>query len=479
MDLEDDFDILVGDEADKVPQDITNPDPVFDMAFHPKSPFLAIGQISGAVCIHEYKATETRYLTRLQLHSGGISGMEFTENGSHLVTVSSDQTINVLDCATQQSVINIAKGKGNPHKYGISSVNICTENLVATGDDDGKICLFDMRTKKAAMKYHEHADFVSQMLFFSEVNHIVSASGDTCLGVFDMRYGKVIDFSDKRKDELMCIAFVPETCDIIAGTPTGSLPVWRYNGWTRPYDTYDYHPKECETIVTYNDNIVLTGACDGMVRVLQVHPVKRNLIQLGGNRRRQGISKIRISHDRKMLAVSGTDNIVNFIDIEFLGDDSTLDKLRSRAEQRVMATLREATEEQAAIAAAEEAAMKDSDDSEWTNSDDDSDDDSDAEDDANDDVAAAVAKKPAPKKEAKTVRKMVDGNASGDESSDVSDVSSDDSDNEGKTEKTQRQINRERADAAKWLKEQKRKKVNFQFERRRRRVQGFWGDLKD
>lgn len=387
--------------------------------------------------------------------------MEFTENGSHLVTVSSDQTINVLDCATQQTVINIAKGKGNPHKFGISAVNICTENLVATGDDDGKICLFDMRTKKAVMKYHEHADFISQMLFFSEVNHIVSASGDTCLGVFDMRYNKLLDISDKRKDELLTIAFVPETCDIIGGTPSGSLPVWRYNGWARPYDTYDYHPKECECIITYNDNIVLTGACDGLVRVLQVHPVKRNLCQLGGNRRRQGISKIRISHERNMLAVSGTDNIVSFIDVEMLANDDMLDKLRSRAEQRVMATLREATAEMEAAKAAEEAEN----DSEWTNSDE--------EDEDNDNVEAEATK--APKKQSKAPN----NNNDGDESSDVSDVSSDESDEEGKPEKSKRQINRERADAAKWLKENKKKKVNFQFERRRRRVQGFWGDLKD
>eukprot|EP00388_Colpodella_angusta_P018889 GDKJ01047148.1.p1 GENE.GDKJ01047148.1~~GDKJ01047148.1.p1 ORF type:complete len:324 (-),score=33.11 GDKJ01047148.1:74-1015(-) len=312
------------------------------------------------------------------------------------------------------------------------------------------------------MKYHEHADYVSQMLFFSEVNHIVSASGDTCLGVFDMRYNKILDVSDKRKDELLTIAFVPETCDIIGGTPSGSLPVWRYNGWARPYDSYEFHPKEVECIVTYNDNIVLTGACDGMVRVMQIHPVKRNLCQLGGNRRRQGISKIRISHDRNLLAVSGTDNIVNFIDVEMLASDETLDKLRSRAEQRIMATLREATAEMEAARAAEEAGS----DSDWTNSDEEN-----VSDDDNDNVKEA---KPATTKAKSTSAPKEDG----EESSDVSDVSSDESDEEGKPEKTKRQIGRERADAARWLKENKKKKVHFQFERRRRRVQGFWGDLK-
>lgn len=167
------------------------------------------------------------------------------------------------------------------------------------------------------MKYHEHADSVAQMLFFSEVNQLLSCSGDTCLGVYDMRAGRIIDYSAKRADELTCMAFIPEIDGIICGAPSGSLPLWRYGSWSRPYDVFDNHPKECDTIVTYNDNIVLTGACDGMVRVLQVHPVKRNLCLIGGNNRRQGVSRIRISHDRNMIAVCGHDKVVQFLDIAF------------------------------------------------------------------------------------------------------------------------------------------------------------------
>lgn len=442
-DINDVAEFLFGDGTeDTVPQDITCQDDVFDLAFHPTAAFLSIGLISGTIDIHEFNGPNSRFILQVpNVHSGGITGMEFTETGSHLVSVSSDKSINVLDCATQQSVIKVKAGKSNPHKFGVSSVNICSEVLVATGDDDGLIALWDMREQKPVAKYHEHADTVSQMLFFSEVNQIISCSGDTCLGVYDLRLRKIVDYSVKRNDELTCIAFIPETDGIICGTPSGSLPLWKYGSWSRPFDVFESHPRECDTIMTYNDNIVLTGACDGLVRVLQVHPVKRNLCHIGGNTRRQGVSKIRCSHDRKMIAVCGTDKVVQFLDISFLEDDTQLDKLRSRAEQRHLATLREATEEAEAIAVKEKMALAEE-DSDWSNTDTDEDSDKDEED--------------------------TEASENEDEGAE---------DEEAAPQKTSRQIKRERVAAAKWLKDEKRKKVNFQYERKRRRVQGFWGDL--
>jgi hypothetical protein len=447
-DINDAAEILFGDGTEEtVPQDITCQDDVFDIAFHPSAPFLAVGLISGTVDIHEFNGPNSRFILQVpHVHKSGITGMEFTETGSHLVTVSSDKSINVMDCTTQQSVINVKAGKSNPHKFGVSAVNICSEVLVATGDDDGLIALWDMREQKPVGKYQEHGDTVSQMLFFSEVNQIISCSGDTCIGVYDLRVRKIVDYSVKRNDELSCLAFIPETQGIICGTPSGSLPMWKYGSWARPFDVFDTHPRECDTMLTYNDNIILTGACDGLVRVIQIHPVKRNLCQLGGNIRRQGISKIRCSFDRNMIAVSGTDKVVQFIDIAFLGDDSQLDQLRSRAEQRHLVTIREATEEAEEMALAEKMALAEE-DSDWSNTDSD-DDDKDSDEDSDD----------------------KDSDKEGDEEGH-------EENEEAQEQKSHRQVKRERVAAAKWLKDEKRKKINFQYERKRRRVQGFWGDL--
>ncbi|KAG5464320.1 hypothetical protein LSCM1_00502 [Leishmania martiniquensis] len=454
-------DVLMGDTNElTVPGAVVASAAVLDIGFHPQLPIMAAGLITGEVEIYKRKSVDEMVKIPLQndfsswifkgqynedevlmnyhhqnmlMHpSGGVSSMEFTDDGAYLVSGSGDRTISVMDCVSLRLVIHIpsdevrarmvgkkkmnsmnkkhdptikgekaakkkatvAKRSGggglnasvNPHKYGISSLNVCDENLIATGDDDGLIAVWDMRERRPVHAYHEHGDYVSQLCYFTDAQELVSSSGDTCLGAFDMRAGKIRDFSVRRKDELNCFAFINSSGvsnatfipSIVCGTPRGGLPIWKYGSWARPYDVMDCHPAECEAIISFhgentafNHNLILTGACDGLVRVLQMYPVRRNLCQLSARdytyshssvlgtqssscgRQQQGdyvvrrargeeaISRMRVSHDANLLAVSGSDNVIDFVDIAFMNDETELDHLRSRAEQRHLRTLRE------------------------------------------------------------------------------------------------------------------------------------------
>ncbi|KAF8291256.1 hypothetical protein TcYC6_0123890 [Trypanosoma cruzi] len=529
-------DFLFGDgSAAAVPPSLLTSAAVIDLAMHPQLPIFAAGLVTGEVEVHEYRATETRRrpITQqyfkgdgfqetnpynIRMHpSGCVSAMEFTEDGNYLVTASSDRTISVLDCVAEQIALHIGDGTAtkkmtpgtnrrknvnnisskretmkmkkrnkNPHKFGISAINVCDVNLLASGDDDGMIAIWDMRQRTPAFRYHEHGDYVSQMIYFSDIQELVSSSGDTCLGVFDLRGGKIRDYSEKRKDELSCFAFVNNTGNntssfipsIVCGTPNGGLPVWKFGSWRRPYDILDRHPAECESIIsfnnpdsTFNHNIILTGACDGLVRVIQMYPVRRNLCQLsardftyshnnsiGGKssgsyanmavrrqRGNEGISRMRLSHDSAMLAVCGTDNIIDFVDVRFLSNERELDQLRSQTEKGHLAVLREMEREREK-------------EEETETSESETDDDEDDEEGVEKESGRCM-------KNAKTAKRGRDEEEAGDHS-----------DEEAKP-KTERQKKRERVAAAKWLKEEKRKKINFAFEKRRRRVNGFFGDL--
>lgn len=502
VNVEDDAVFLGEGAEDMCPPDLVAPDIVFDATFHPSASFLAIGLVTGGIVVHEYRKTETRQVAAMTLHTGAVSAMEFSEQGTHLATCSSDMTLSVLDCQAQAVCSKIAKGKGNPHKVGLSTLNICSEHVIATGDDDGMIVIWDMRSKKPSFKYHEHGDFVSQLLFFSEVNQLISSSGDTCVGAFDMRKGAIIDYSAPRGDELLCMAFIGATNDLICGTPSGLLPVWKFGSWERPYDVHKYHPKECESIVPYNDNIFFTGACDGMVRVIQHYPARRVLCQVGGHdRRRIGVSKIRISSDRNMLAVTGQDRLVQFFDISFMSNDEQLDLLRSRADKRHMATLRAANAESdkqkereaKLIAQGADSDSDDSDDDDWTSDSDDSDDD-DGNDDrgdvdgeeptAGDDAEAAsddgvdaeaevdVEDDGATKKKRTAKKKKAPRGEKGAGAAAPPEAPAEDDEPE-----LSRTTKRERVAAAKWLKEAQKERINYRREGAKKRTKGFWSDL--
>lgn len=452
LDDGDDVNVILGDGTeDTVPQDLITQDIIFNLMFHPTAPFLAVGLVSGAVEVHEFRRNETRPIASIPTHSGGVAGMEFTFSGTHLVTVSSDRHIKVLDCAAQQNVIDIKK-KNNPHKVGVSSVSVCTENLVATGDDDGMVVLWDMRQQKSVLNYHEHGDHVSSLIYFAANEHLITSSGDTCVGAWDIRGNKIIEFSEPRKDELTSMIFMASTNDLVCGSPSGALPIWKYGAWRRPYDVYAKHPREADCLTPYNDNMFISGAYDGCARIIQHFPVRRVLTHLAGaEKRRRSISHLSVSHDRMLLAAAGHDKIIQFHDLEFLGSEEKLDLLRNRAERIHMATIKKATEQDAA----EKKVVEEGGDSdEWT---DDSDDDSDMSDDSDDSDDDAVA------------------DDAGD--SDDDGIRGRRVFNRDDTEHLDRKTKRERMAASRWLKTAQKEKVNFKTEARRKRVKGFWSGL--
>lgn len=347
MELDDSHvDELLGDGTEeRTPRDLVEPSTVFNVAFHPTAPVLCLGLVDGRVSVHEFKRNETRPINSIQTHKMGVSSMEFTRNGSHLATVSSDRHIKVMDCTSQQNIIDIKK-KASPHKVGLNRLCVCTNTTIAVGDDDGMVSIWDMRSQRVTHKYHEHADQVSGLIYFEGNEHLVTCSGDTTVGCYDVKAGRVLRFSEKRKDELTCMAFLPATNNLICGTDDGMLPIFRYGSWGRPYDIHAKHPRECEAMITYNDNIFFTGAYDGLVRVIQHNPVRRVLCNLGqGHKTYNTVTSISISHDRNLVASCGNDNVVRFHDIEFLGNDEELDKLRGRAERRHLQTIRKAVKE--------------------------------------------------------------------------------------------------------------------------------------
>lgn len=83
-----------------------------------------------------------------------------------------------------------------------------SENLIATGDDNGQVKVWDIRTRKVARKWTEHVDFISDIVYVAEKDTLVVTSGDGCLSVYDTRKNKPIAVSENQDDELLSIQIV-------------------------------------------------------------------------------------------------------------------------------------------------------------------------------------------------------------------------------------------------------------------------------
>lgn len=89
-----------------------------------------------------------------------------------------------------------------------SLMHVENNAIIASGDDDGLIKLWDLRaaTNKQTggniMKFNDHEGTIMDMKMNDEGNMLLAASNDGHLGVFDLRKGQLYAMSDNFEEDL-------------------------------------------------------------------------------------------------------------------------------------------------------------------------------------------------------------------------------------------------------------------------------------
>lgn len=345
--------------------DISLSSDALDVSFHPSSStsLLATGLISGKVQLIDFSqgsGTATRGKSGFAAEEYGddedetevrsakgkeqqryekcwtvrpsnksCRGVAFGPTGESLYTLSKDGSIFRLDSESGDVVSHWSKA----HDSAPSRLLPIEENLLATGDDDGVVSLWDPRrpTKEhsAVRTYTHHFDWITSMLWCPHLvprkeakltkeeeekrrlreekkrkrnqkkgrrtaqaddedgheavrggnakrERLVVTSGDGTLSVIDVRAGKSgVEVSEDQEDELLSIAAVKHNSKLVVGTQLGILSLWAPSkGLLDHVDRIPGHPSSVDTMCTLDDDTILTGSSDGLVRVVQILPHK-------------------------------------------------------------------------------------------------------------------------------------------------------------------------------------------------------------
>ena len=110
-------------------------------------------------------------------------------------------------------------------------------------------------------------------------NLLLATSADGSLGVYDLRMNKgtVEDStrkSDHLDDELLSLCILKSGKKVVCGTQTGALSIFSFGTFGDISDRMPGHPSSVETLLKVDEDTILTGSSDGLIRVVQIHPDK-------------------------------------------------------------------------------------------------------------------------------------------------------------------------------------------------------------
>ncbi|KAI7872811.1 WD40-repeat-containing domain protein [Spinellus fusiger] len=310
-----------------VPEPIVLSDHVFDFSFSPNAPLVAAGLINGHIHCYQYGTEGNNLLWSTQLSKKSCRAVEFNEDGSTLMTISRDKSIQEVNTETGRLLLKIPKA----HRYPINKMCLLEPMLVATGDDEGFVKVWDRRVQKAVQEYKAHEDFIADMIYSSQGPSLVVAGGDGRLSIRDMRKPTQPKATTLvLEDELLSLSLVKDGQQVIAGSQSGALYLWQWGDWEKKADQWIGHPCSVDTQCKLDESAICTGGSDGILRLMSVSPHHFEGV-LGDHGQDFPVERVRMTSEQYYLGSCGHDLQLRFWDVRFLFDDKKKHKRKGDA----------------------------------------------------------------------------------------------------------------------------------------------------
>uniref|UniRef100_K3WEM9 Uncharacterized protein n=1 Tax=Globisporangium ultimum (strain ATCC 200006 / CBS 805.95 / DAOM BR144) TaxID=431595 RepID=K3WEM9_GLOUD len=299
---------------DHSPDEIFCNSEVFDIDFHPTQNIVALGTIDGIVQVYKYSEETNTQVLELKHHQDAVRAVLFNPDGQTLYTASADKSIRAFD-----TLGNVTWAELRAHDNCVNRMHELSANVFSSGDDQGCVKIWDTRQHRCLAEFKEHTDFISGFATNLAGDHLLATSGDGRLSVYDLRKNVLTGKSDELDDELLSVSVIKNGKKVVCGSQDGVLVIFSWGTWGDMSDRFPGHPDSVETVLKVDEDTILTGSSDGIIRVVQVHPNK--LLGLIGDHEDFPVEMLKFSHDKRLVGSVSHTNKVHFWDVGYLFDD--------------------------------------------------------------------------------------------------------------------------------------------------------------
>jgi WD40 repeat protein len=124
------------------------------------------------------------------------------------------------------------------------------------------------------MEFKEHEGTISDMVFNRKEQMLVSCACDGMLGVFDLRKNELYAMSDNFEEDLTCVSLQKNGSKVLTSTAEGIINIFSWDYFGDCNDRIVGHPGSIDSMVFYDEDTIITGCEDGLVRAVSVLPNK-------------------------------------------------------------------------------------------------------------------------------------------------------------------------------------------------------------
>jgi len=293
------------------PLDIITESFIADLSFHPEQNILAVGVVTGDIILYRCSNEENKLLNTIEVHSKACRTVEFSLDGAFFASSSRDKSIMLTDTETGK----LKRFWDEAHDEPVYSMTYVDENLIATGDDEGTIKLWDIRQKdcRAILTLKEVEDYIS-CLQAGENKYLIATSGDGFLTTLSIPGKRLYVQSEQYEEELTSIGIFRNNSKLVVSTSKGNFYTYDWGKFGYHCDAFTCPSSPVTKLIPITERIAVTAGEEGIVRAL--HLVPGRVLGIVG-KHSLAIEAIDINYSGELIASSSHDNDIKFWDIKF------------------------------------------------------------------------------------------------------------------------------------------------------------------
>ncbi|KAM0703971.1 hypothetical protein Q7P35_008977 [Cladosporium inversicolor] len=164
-------------------------------------------------------------LMTLEGHSDRVTAVQFSRDGSKLVSVSDDGKVIVWDPNTGAQLQTL-----EGHSSGVTAVQFsCDGSKLASASDDGKVIVWDPNTGAKLQTLEGHSREVAAVQFSRDGSKLASASHDGKVIVWDPNIGAQLQTLEGHSDWVTAVQFSRDGSKLASASHDGKVIVWDPN----------------------------------------------------------------------------------------------------------------------------------------------------------------------------------------------------------------------------------------------------------
>jgi len=282
--------------------------------FLPESNAIISGSDDGSVSIWDFERKRSSFI--IKDHPHALTSLDITHNGSHIVAGSENQTIS-LWCLNQEkyrfwgieyeSPTIVVQG----HTGSVTSVCFSKQGTsIVSGSEDQSIRLWDTKKGKPL---HGHLGPITSVSILPDGSKVISGSLDRSVRLWDINTTKNIFSQKGHSDGVTAVECSPDGSLIASASMNSSITIWKVKDKMTMHTLKEHVDTITSLIFSKNGKIMVSASHD---KTICFWDIASGTLIKKIEAHEAPINDICFSSDDKLLATGSADKLINIWEVE-------------------------------------------------------------------------------------------------------------------------------------------------------------------